>query len=206
MDQSIVAGVGLTGGEPCVPAWAADRLQVFPAAVPVDICERIVASGDARTLEPGPLHNNLTNERFYDAHVRMTSVGWLQERDWIFELAKSFADRANGAWGFELNDADRMQYAIYRRNDFFEWHRDMLRVRNGPIRKVSVVLQLSAPELYRGGRLQFLDADFGPFTPEAFVLQGSVAVFASLLKHRVTPIKDGERRSLTAWFKGPPFR
>jgi PKHD-type hydroxylase len=119
---------------------------------------------------------------------------------------KSFADRVNGEWGFELNDADHMQYAVYRRHDFFEWHKDMLRARCGPIRKVSVVLQLSAPELYRGGRLQFLDNDFGRLSPDAFVPRGSVAVFSSLLKHRVTPIKDGERRSLTAWFKGPPFR
>jgi PKHD-type hydroxylase len=189
----------------CVPEWAADRLQVFSAAVPAEVCERIVAAGDSCTLEVGPLHHNGTNERFYDERIRMTSVGWLQE-PWIFELAKGFADRANGAWGFELNGADRMQYAVYRKHDFFEWHQDMLRVRYGPIRKVSVVLQLSAPEQYRGGRLQFLDSDFGPFTPETFVPQGSVAVFSSLLKHRVTPIKHGERRSLTVWFKGPPFR
>ena len=206
MGQMETAGATPAGEAPCVPAWATDRLHVFSAAVPAEVCDRIIACGDARTLERGPLHNNLTNERFYDAHVRMTSIGWLPERDWIFELVKGFADRVNDAWGFELNDADHMQYAVYRRNDFFEWHKDMLRVRNGPIRKVSVVLQLSAPEQYRGGRLQFLDDDFGSFTPEAFVPQGSVAVFASLLKHRVTPIKDGERRSLTAWFKGPPFR
>lgn len=189
-----------------VPAWIQDRLHVFSAAIPADICERIIACGDARALERGPLHDNRTNERFYDEHVRMTSIAWLPERDWIFDLVTDFKDRANSAWGFDLNDADHMQYAVYRRHDFFEWHKDMLRVRSGTIRKVSVVLQLSAPAQYRGGRLEFLDDDFGPFAPETFVPQGSVAVFASLLKHRVTPIKDGERRSLTAWFKGPPFR
>ncbi|MEQ1865243.1 MAG: 2OG-Fe(II) oxygenase, partial [Micropepsaceae bacterium] len=107
---------------------------------------------------------------------------------------------------FEIDDADQLQYALYRRNDFFECHTDMLRVRSGPIRKVSVVVQLSPPESYRGGRLEFLDDDFGVFKADGFVPQGSVAVFASLLKHRVTPVKEGERRSLTAWFKGPAFR
>ena len=101
---------------------------------------------------------------------------------------------------------DKHVYAIYRRNDFFEWHKDMLRIRKSVIRKISVVLQLVSPENYRGGRLEFLDNDFGVFVPESFAAQGSVAVFASLLKHRVTPLKEGERRSLTAWFKGPPFR
>lgn len=195
-----------TTGEADVPARAGDRLRVFSAAIAAEDCARIVARGEARTLEPGALHNNATNDRFYDDHTRMTSVGWLTERDWIFELAKEFAERANEAWGFELTDAEHMQYAVYRRNDFFEWHRDMLRVRRGPIRKVSVVLQLSAPEQYRGGRLQFLDSDFGRLSPDAFMPQGSVAVFSSLLRHRVTPVKDGERRSLTVWFNGPPFR
>jgi len=189
-----------------VPNWAADRLRIFPAAVAAPVCDRIMAYGGGHTLVPGPLHNNMTDERFYDAQIRMTSVGWIKTRDWIFDLVKGFADRVNDEWGFDLNDADHMQYAVYRRNDFFEWHKDILRVRHGTIRKVSVVLQLSAPDQYRGGRLQFLDDDFGQFTPDEFVPQGSIAVFSSLLKHRVTPIKEGERRSLTAWFKGPAFR
>lgn len=189
-----------------VPEWLYDRLQLFPAAVSAGDCERIAARGDGLSLETGPLHNNTTGERFYDPAFRLTSIGWLKERDWIYDLVHAFAAQANGAWGFEIDDADQLQYALYRRNDFFECHTDMLRVRSGPIRKVSVVVQLSPPESYRGGRLEFLDDDFGVFKADGFVPQGSVAVFASLLKHRVTPVKEGERRSLTAWFKGPAFR
>ena len=189
-----------------VPDWLSDRLQIFPSAVPEGLCAKIVAAGDALPAEPGPLHNNVSGERFYDAHFRTTSIAWMRKRDWIFDLAHDFAARVNAVWGFDLNDADHLQFATYRRNDFFEAHKDILRVRTGTIRKVSVVLQLTPPESYRGGRLEFLDDDFGRFAPDSFVPQGSVAVFASLLKHRVTPVKDGERRSLTAWFKGPPFR
>lgn len=192
--------------DPVAPEWTSDRLRLFPAAVAREDCERIVARGEAQALAPGPLHNNATGERFYDPHYRLTLVGWLRDRDWIYDLAHSYAQRANAEWGFDLNDADELQYALYRRNDFFEWHKDLLRVRNGPIRKVSVVIQLSPVEAYRGGRLEFLDDDFGRFTAETFSQQGSVAVFTSQLKHRVTPIKEGERRTLTAWFKGPPYR
>lgn len=189
-----------------VPEWAVDRLRIFPGAVATTTCERIVERCNALELRQGSLHNNATGARFQDPSFRMTSVGWLAERDWIYELMHGYADEVNRDWDFVLSDADHLQYAVYQKNDFFEHHKDMLRVRTGTIRKVSVVLQLDPPEAYRGGRLEFLDDDFGPFRVEAFAAQGSIAVFNSLLKHRVTPIKDGKRRSLTGWFKGPPFR
>lgn len=189
-----------------VPEWALDRLRLFPAAIAAAECDKIAACGDALALEQGSLHNNKTGERFYDPDFRLTTVGWLKEHDWIYDLARSFATQVNAEWGYDLNDADHLQYALYRKNDFFEWHKDMLRVRNATIRKVSVVVQLSDPAAYRGGRLEFRDDDFGVFKADGFVPQGSVAVFSSLLKHRVTPVKEGERRSLTAWFKGPAFR
>lgn len=203
---------GLVQGGDClapvmdVPTWAADRLRVFPAAVAPEICDRIIARCLELELRLGSLHNGLSGQQFYDPDFRMTSVGWLRERDWIFDLMQRFANDANREWGFDLNDADHLQYAVYRRHDFFDYHKDLLRIRSGPIRKVSVVLQLDDPENYRGGWLEFLDDDFGLSRPTAFRCRGSVAVFSSLLKHRVTPVKDGERRSLTAWFKGPPFR
>jgi PKHD-type hydroxylase len=183
-----------------------DLLRVFPAAVPSDVCARIVERCDGLQLEPGPLHNNATGERFYDTKVRLTSVGWLRERDWVFDLVQSYATRVNAAWGFDLTACDALQYAVYRKFDFFDWHKDMLRVREGAIRKLSVVVQLSPPEAYGGGRLEFVDGDLGRIEATGFHAQGSVAVFNSRLRHRVTPVKDGERRSLTAWFKGPPFR
>lgn len=189
-----------------VPAWAQDRLVVFPAVVEPAQCEAIVALGATRPLAQGPLYDEVKGERVLNPAVRLTSVGWLTERDWIYELMLGFANRVNAMWDFDITDSDPMQFAVYRRGDFFEWHKDMLRVRGMAVRKISVVLQLDAPEAYRGGRLEFLDNDRGVFVPESFSRQGSVAVFSTLLKHRVTPIKDGERRSLTAWFKGPPFR
>jgi PKHD-type hydroxylase len=189
-----------------IPDWAADRLRVFARAVPQETCEQIVSVGLSLELAQGSLHNNTTGERFFDPHYRTTSVGWFKEHDWIRDLMHGFAEEANRDWGFVLGDADQPQFAVYRRNDFFEFHKDLLRVRQGTIRKVSVVLQLDPPQNYRGGQLEFLDDDFGILVPRAFVAQGSVAVFSSLLKHRVTPVKEGERRSLTVWFKGPPFR
>jgi len=189
-----------------VPEWARDRLVLFPATVSAAICQKIVMRGLRLHHSVGPLFNDRTGERFFDPNVRTTSVGWFKDRDWIHALMLDYATRVNAAWRFDIDDADPIQFAVYRRNDFFEWHKDMLRMRQAAIRNLSVVLQLDPPEAYRGGALEFLDNDQGIFVPGSFSRQGSVAVFSSLLKHRVTPLKSGERRSLTAWFKGPPFR
>lgn len=189
-----------------VPEWARDRLVMFPAAVARTTCETITALGCERPLAPGPLYDEVKAERVFDPTVRQTSVGWFTEKDWVFDLMREFAMRVNATWGFDITENDPMQFAVYRRGDFFEWHKDMLRVRQTMIRKISVVLQLDAPGAYVGGKLEFLDNDHGVFVPQSFAQQGSVAVFSPLLKHRVTPLKSGERRSLTAWFKGPPFR
>lgn len=161
----------MTANEP-VPEWLSDRLVVFPAAVDARTCERIVGLGDGLPFVRGPLHNDKTGERYFDEHVRLTSVSWFHERDWLFELMQSFALRVNGEWGFDLTDSDPMQFAVYRRGDFFEWHKDMLRVRQRTIRKLSVVLQLSERASYRGGMLEFLDNDRGIFVPETFAERG----------------------------------
>lgn len=189
-----------------VPPWTQDRIVIFPAAVKRETCERIIEAGVVMPLGPGPVYSEKTEERLFDPDVRMTSVGWFKDRDWVFDLMSGFAERVNATWGFDIDHADPIQFAVYRHGDFFEWHKDMLRVRAGPVRKLSVVLQLDPPDTYRGGTLEFLDNDRGVFVPKSFAQQGSVAVFSTLLKHRVTPIKQGERRSLTAWFKGPAFR
>src|SRR6185436_8572463 len=144
MESSVVSDRHAPVGE--VPELALDRLRVFSAAVADDVCDRILGRCDELELGPGGLHNNETGARFYDEGIRITSVGWLKERDWIHDLLSSFADQVNADWAFDLTSTDPLQFALYRRFDFFEWHKDMLRERRGPIRKVSVVLQLSSPD------------------------------------------------------------
>ena len=69
-------------------------------------------------------------------------------------------------------------------------------------RKLSAVVQLSDPDEYVGGKLQFMinrdiiDAPMG---------KGTVIFFPSYLLHRVTKVEKGWRNSLVCWFHGPPF-
>jgi PKHD-type hydroxylase len=63
---------------------------------------------------------------------------------------------------------------------------------------------LSDPSDYEGGRFEF-DNTLPQLPDEAFK-KGSVIVFPSFHKHRVTPVTSGIRHSLVTWVEGPHWR
>ena len=69
------------------------------------------------------------------------------------------------------------------------------------MRKLSVSVQLSDPNHYKGGNLEF--ADFIG-TPEQKYLRpkGTVIVFPSFIPHQITPVTEGVRHSLVGWYEG----
>ena len=80
----------------------------------------------------------------------------------------------------------------------------------GKIRKISMTINLTEPDDYKGGDLKF---DFGPHagrgrfkTCKEIRPRGSVIVFPSFLHHQVTPVTEGTRYSLVLWSLGKPFR
>jgi PKHD-type hydroxylase len=69
---------------------------------------------------------------------------------------------------------------------------------------LSISVQLSDPSEYEGGDLQF--SLYGDRTVIAEKEQGTMVIFPSYMRHRVTPVTRGTRRSLVTWITGPPFR
>ena len=70
-------------------------------------------------------------------------------------------------------------------------------------RKISISVQLSGPEDYEGGDLQFYikrDLITAPKT------RGTATLFPSYFLHRVRPVTKGRRRCLILWISGPPFK
>jgi hypothetical protein len=80
----------------------------------------------------------------------------------------------------------------------------------GKIRKLSMTVNLSLPNSYKGGNLKF---DFGPHatnnryhTCKEIRPRGSVIVFPSDRFHQVTPVTEGVRYSLVLWSLGEPWK
>jgi PKHD-type hydroxylase len=60
---------------------------------------------------------------------------------------------------------------------------------------------LSPESEFEGG-----DLELGKPGNVAKLKQGHAIFFASFIRHRVTPVIRGNRKSLVMWFGGPPFK
>jgi len=130
-----------------------------------------------------------------------------------YELLTEYADlfyaisQINGEYfRFEIvgiSQADPVQLLRYEAADLghYDWHVDI--GEKNSTRKLSFSLQLSDPEDYDGGDLQFL-----PDHQEARTMrtQGTLIVFPSYKTHRVTPVTRGVRYALVGWVHGMAYR
>ncbi len=183
-----------------------------------DECARIVTLAESRPVSRGLVKHKTDGgggeaPATKDRSHRESGVVFLsqdEETGWIYERICHHAIQANEAWGFALSGcAEPLQYTRYGVVDHYDWHMDL-----GPdrasIRKLSVTVQLSPPEAYEGGELQFWQApdrrDGDLVFPAAPKDQGVGMFFPSYTVHRVSPVTRGERAALVLWVSGEPFR
>ena len=177
----------------------------IPAAFSEIDCDRIIDlaraadSADARLVGRNQDHN-----------LRRADLVWLDDvagAEWVMEKIIELVRQANRAvYGFDLDGFDESaQVARYgaERQGHFSWHSDVGDGRLAARRKLTMVVQLSEPGAYRGGALEVMPS---AHTVEAERARGSATLFPSYLLHRVTPVEEGERHSMTIWAHGPAFR
>ena len=141
----------------------------------------------------------------------------LQEA-WLIMVLQRFAEISNEKWMLDIMHVDQMELLDYvETDDRYNWHRDCDIIgedgRNCT-RKLTMIIQLSDPEDYEGCDLQIsnegveVDEDTDVLEPhrETVRQKGTVIVFPSFQKHRITPLLSGRRRSLVAWVIGPRWR
>ena len=73
---------------------------------------------------------------------------------------------------------------------------------NSSTRKLSVSIQLTDPEEYEGGELNFF---INKDVIEAPKTKGTVIIFPSFFMHKVKMVTKGVRKSLVIWIHGPVF-
>ncbi len=166
-------------------------------------CREIVAACREFPLTPP----NTVGEDRYPAHrlADTRKVGVNARTQWIFDLLCEVAARAaEVASGIELTEITRApQYVEYRPEwGRFDWHNDYSHGLPQAPRKLTVILQLSPPDEYEGGRLQTFGTEVEDLPDEL----GTVVAFPSFVYHRVTPVTNGMRRALVAWIAGPRIR
>ncbi len=122
---------------------------------------------------------------------------------WLFErLGQAAIQNNTHRYHFDiLGFHEELQLARYESEGHFDWHMDF--GASISTRKLSLSIQLSDPDTYEGGNLQFL-ANNKPFDAPRGL--GTLIMFPSFVMHRVTPVTSGSRMSIVGWVTGPPFR
>ncbi len=113
---------------------------------------------------------------------------------------------SNG-WRFELSGfvADDMPYLMRYPDSMqshYDWHVDMGRS-FAASRKLAFTLQLSNPEDYEGGDLEFHNVEIDL---KSLRKKGTLAIFPTYWLHRVSPVTKGTRDAVVGWVHGASFR
>jgi|TARA_R100001230_G_C5630567_1_gene138308 PKHD-type hydroxylase len=205
----------------------------FQSAVPPRICDMIVQYGKAekkretlgitgavgrnRDLSKNPISKKEMKD---NNKVRNSNIVWMND-PWIYKEIHPYVHMANknAGWNFEWDFSESCQFTIYRKGQYYGWHRDSWDrpydedgPTKGKIRKLSVTVSLSDPGEYKGGELEFDFKNEEPHkkpnirTCTEILSKGSLVVFPSFVFHRVKPVTKGVRHSLVIWNLGYPFK
>ena len=203
----------------------------FKSAVPPRICDMILQYGKLKkekiALTGGFGKNRdlnkepLTKKEEKDLKKKRNSnVVWMDDR-WIYKEIQPYVNIANknADWNFQWDYSENCQFTKYSKGQYYDWHCDSWDkpyLEEGPtkgkIRKLSVTLNLSNEDDYKGGELEFdfrnVDTDKKPNTVicKEILSKGSLVVFPSFVWHRVKPVTQGTRYSLVVWNLGHPFK
>jgi PKHD-type hydroxylase len=171
------------------PIWAHASRVFSPQE-----CQQIIDSERGRLTETGVERKNPLSPMLF---VRNSRVSWIlpgSEIDPLIAKAMSVITRIGlDVFSIPLNGFEPPQFTHYGRFGHYSKHRDTLTT--GPNRLLSATIQLNCPDDFTGGKLWINTGKH--CKPD--LKQGDMAVFPSLLEHKVEPVWKGERYSLVLW-------
>mgnify|MGYP003121602632 CR=1 FL=1 len=184
------------------------NIIVAKKAFSPEFCEEIIKLQKNTMVKGGVGTGGDVNKKVRNSEICFFngSVKYFQLYKPILELVSRVN---NQFYEFDLFEPETFQLTKYdeKNKGFYKPHEDGF-YENPPnqlVRKLSMSAQLTSPEYYEGGQLEFPD-DKHNFVEEDAREQGTVVFFPSYLKHGVQPVTKGIRYSLVSWFVGPSFR
>mgnify|MGYP003676027878 CR=1 FL=1 len=179
---------------------------VYNKSLPNLFCQNIIK----HALDKG-ITKATTGDK--NAHnVRNSHVGWNTE-PWINNLVMQYIKNANkdSGWNFHIDDNEDIQFTIYGKNQYYDWHIDSWQKpykKSGKIRKLSASILLN--DAFEGGEFEFNlrnhDNENNIFPINHSKNSGTVIVFPSHILHRVNKVTAGTRYSLVCWALGKQFQ
>jgi PKHD-type hydroxylase len=164
-------------------------------------CKKIIDIGSKKKLKKAKTYLGV------DANRRDAAVTWLaptDDLDWLFKRMTDIVSQLNNKYfKFDLYGFIEGGHFIHYKAPKSHHGKHIDIIINRYIRKLSLTIQLSDPNSYKGGDL-LLHTDKTPeIAPKE---QGTIVAFPSYTLHEIKPITKGERYSLVFWVTGPQFK
>ena len=190
------------------PKWKAFLAYTLgPIFTPAQ-CQDIINMGHQQKAEEAKVGHKDGAGGKHDTKKRITTISWIPFKALpdMYKIIESTMLQVNrNHFGYEgMTITEPAQFTEYPKGGFYDWHMDadVHCVYEPPVRKISMTILLSPHNEFEGGDLEFMTEGNKP--PQ--LLQGQAIFFCSLIRHRVSKVKKGVRRSLVMWFGGPPFK
>ena len=160
--------------------------------------EKIIKFGDGAVV--GSKGSN-TSSKERDCKISFLTLD--ENTDWIYQRMAAHVSRVNYDKFMEnIRHIAPIQYTIYKKEQHYNWHHDVINHWSPYTRKISGVLMLSDPDEYEGGDLEMI-VNGNPSEPEILKLKkGEIVWFCPNFPHKVHPVTKGTRRTLVFWVEG----
>jgi hypothetical protein len=130
--------------------------------------------------------------------------GWIEYTDqtaWLYGRIFKIFEYANQVYKIPaLVMIERIAYIEYNENDFQDWYAELDMGIPFSSRKLSVCINISGSDDYRGGTMEFMTSNIPYPVSRA---HGAAVISPTYLLRKVDTITKGKRKQLIAWISSP---
>ena len=190
------------------PRWRSFIVETTQPVFTPKQCQMIINAGRSEPKNNAEVGSSLgIKGGVYDTKTRTSHISWIPFKkmsDMYKDIERIMKTTNGNHFGFDgMTITEMAQYTEYPEGGFYDWHtdNDVDMRHEPPVRKISMTILLSPENEFEGGDLELVKEG-----QSAKIKQGQAIFFASFIRHRVTPVIRGNRKSLVMWFGGTPFK
>ena len=190
------------------PRWKSYIVETTTPIFTPKQCQMIIKSGREEPKQTAEVGNEKNDKKgVLDTETRTSHISWIpfkKMNDMYKDIEKIMKTTNGNHFGFDdMQITEMAQYTEYPEGGFYDWHvdNDVNFAHEPTVRKISMTCLLSPENEFEGGDLELMKEG-----KVAKLKQGHAIFFASFIRHRVTPVIRGNRKSLVMWFGGTPFK
>ena len=188
------------------PRWKSYMVETTTPIFTPKQCQMVINAGRSEPRQNAGVGND-NGGSGVDTETRTSHISWIpfsKTPEMYKDIEKVMKTTNGNHFGFDgMQITEMAQYTEYPEGGFYDWHidSDTHFAHEPTVRKISMTLLLSPENEFEGGDLELMKEG-----KPAKLKQGHAIFFASFIRHRVTPVIRGNRKSLVMWFGGTPLK